>query len=284
MKVLSKTVISVLASVFLFNVIWIDDRLSGATVSITRNFAPQAPGGSSLVFSSIGGFYGALGSPLESYTITSDTLADTAAFTDMQFVVSMTGGEVTRSRTFTTVTPPTDFPNSTVTTTTTFTETVSIDPITLTNLAPQFVSSTMGALKYNQHDIYKFFSTVAMAFPTEAFTLSGTYKLQGPTQTVTVPFSILSTRTTSAIDTRTAEGFIKVGNNFPDTADISSGYVAVARYIPANGTIFNGTVDGFNVRVEGGFATITAFLPIPEPATWLLALGAASLLALRRRC
>jgi hypothetical protein len=256
-------------------------RSQAATVSITRDLGTRILNSSSLVGSGLGGSYGALHSLTESFTVTTDTVADTASYTNMRFAVSMTGGG-TITRMITTVTPP-DFPNLPIINTQTFTETVALEPITTTNLAPQFVGSTVGAITYVGGSQFRFPSNVTNVFPADSFTLSGTYTMQGPTQMVTMPFSVLYSRAGNSNVTSPSMGFIKVGTNFPDTADISSDLRGGAAYRPANRTLFSGTVDGRQFQVNFLDAAIYAYLPIPEPATLMLAMGAALLFSLRRR-
>jgi hypothetical protein len=110
------------------------------------------------------GSYGSLNSLTKSFSITADTAADTATFTDMQFGVLLTGGRTT-TRNISTVTPPTSFPDLPTVTTATFVETVTFDPISPLDLAPELVSSTTAAIRYARGAIYSFPTNVVLTFP-----------------------------------------------------------------------------------------------------------------------
>lgn len=270
-------------SVLSFMAVMIDPTYA-AIISITRDMGSRPSGDSELIHSSFGsgGRYGRLNSFAESFSITTDTVANTASFSEMRFGnVTVTGGG-TRSQSSTTVTPPTDFPDPPIFNTATFTETVTLNPISPTNVLPRFISSTTGAVTYQNGYRYQFPANVVFEFP-DSFTVSGTYKMQGPTETATVPFSMLYSRVGSASVIRPSTGFIDVGTNFPDTASITASVGSSATYRPASNILFNGTVNGQLFRIEFLEARLFAGIPIPEPATWLYALAAISLVQPHRR-
>jgi hypothetical protein len=204
-----------------------------------------------------------------------DTVADTGRFTSFDMIIAQISGGTRTSSVFTVI-PPSDFPGIPTTITTTFTETVAFDPISnLDNLEAQFVSSTSAPITYVGGTLYRFTPSVTLGFPS-SFTVSGTYHLQGPTQTVDVPFNVSYSRTTSATAARTWFSDIRVGLNFPETAELDARFHEVeTRYSPANATVFSGIVDGRSFNVQFAPVTLNVRLPIPEPTCASLAsLGA----------
>ena len=250
------------------------DVSHAAIVNLSKELGSREMHSASFMNSTFG-IQGRLMSLANSFSISADTLADTGSFTDMHFGVALEGGG-TRTQTFTDtiVTPPTDFPDPPIITiiTSTFTETVVLDPLSPANFAPQFLSSTVGTVSYLSHQggfWYGFPSNVTIAFP-DSFTVSGTYIVEGPTETVTVPFNVLYSRSMSANVTQTWLGLVDVGTDFPNTAraGVTPPRQAQASrfYDPATGLIFDGTVDGRTFSFRLFRTEIVATLPsIPEP-------------------
>jgi hypothetical protein len=135
-------------------------------------------------------------------------------------------------------------------TTTTNTDTITNDPF---SLPIDLASSTAVPIGYlSSLRLYGFNANAGLSFP-NSFNVTGTYTVQGPTQMFTQPFSIPFNRTT-ATPTHNPRwnGFVQVGSNYPDTARV--GFIDVfpfyPSYAPANGTIFQGTVDGVQVTAR----------------------------------
>jgi hypothetical protein len=244
---------------------------SGAIVNLTfENGFGRPMGSSTLLFGGLGS-YGSLNSYLGTAEAEVDTVADTGRYTSFDMSFAQIGGG-TRTSAVTTVIPPSDFPGIPTTITTTFTETVSFEPISdLASLEAQFVSSTTAPITYVGGTRYRFTPNVTLAFPS-SFSLSGTYHLQGPTQTVEVPFNAVYSRTTSATAARSWVSQIDVGLNFPETAELDMIFADIeTTYTPANPTVFAGIVDGrtFNVRLSS--VRLTTRAPLPEPTCASLA-------------
>jgi hypothetical protein len=226
-------------------------------------------------------------SPPQDLTVTVDDVADTATFLAPELSVVTDEFSRTSERTYTTVTPPTNFPDPPIITRTRLVESITINPA---SLEFQFVSSSTGALSYFSPALsYQFRSNVRLMFPS-SFTLSGTYQVQGPTETVTMPFSIPFHRTGSDTLNGLWIGFIRPGSNYPETAvmgaiDIFQFYPT---YRPAPTTIFQGTVDGIPVtaRLFDAFTSVRLPMPVPESTSNVLLVFSLAMLAvpLVRRC
>jgi hypothetical protein len=251
-----------------------------ATVHLTRQPHSFHGGEQELIYSGFSGFIGSLRSSAERITMTVDTVADTGSITELEFGVALNEAtrETTRTLTSTTVTPPNDFPDPPIITTTTDTykETVSIDPINLANMAPRFLSSTVGPIAYVGGFQYTFPTSITISFP-ESFRLTGTYEFQGPQQTDTIPFDVLYTRATGASPViRNGPAYVTVGTDFPDTGRpgliLNSGVI----YRPMTVTLYNGTAGGQPFNVSMRSITIFAAISVPEPTS--LCLWAAGLL------
>jgi hypothetical protein len=227
-------------------------------------------GSSPLLFGGLSS-YGSLNSYFGTADAEVDTDADTGRFTsfDMSFT-QIAGG--TRTSSVSTVIPPSDFPGIPTTITTTFTETVTFDPIgDLANLEAQFVSSTTAPITYLFGTRYRFTPNVTLAFP-NSFTLSGTYHLQGPTQTVDVPFNVVYSRTGIATVAQSWINTIDVGLNFPETGKLDTFFSGVEKtYTPGNASVFTGIVDGRSFNVRFATVTLTVRVPVPEPTCASLA-------------
>jgi hypothetical protein len=199
-------------------------------------------------------------------TATVDDVADTGFFSSAEVGMVLPGTNRTFQRTF--ITPPTNFPDPPIQTT--LTETLAIDPISLPILFESSSTATLGYVVPLQ--LYRFSSNVRLLFP-DSVTLSGTYTIQGPTETVSRPVNIVYGRTTSSGTVNgNWIGFIRVGPNYPDTTrmgaiDILTFYPT---YVPTTTTtIFQGTVDGIDVtaRFGNGSSYVTLPMPVPETAS-----------------
>jgi hypothetical protein len=239
---------------------------------------------SSGVFTSLRLFYSSTVSNFANFTSASppgdltasvDDVADIATFTNAELGVVTDAFNRTFERTITTVTPPTNFPDPPIVVTTPLTETITIDS---TSLPVQFVSSTTAPINYFQRSTYVFFSNVNMMFP-EFFTVTGTYKVEGPTQTFTSPFNVRFRRnTTGEVFRANWNGFIHVGPDYPETAifGASNVFTVYPTYTPTTMNIFQGIVDGIAVTANFTGATTDVRLPIPVPeplAIWLWGLA-----------
>jgi hypothetical protein len=227
-------------------------------------------GSSPLLFGGLGS-YGSLNSYFGTADAEVDTDADTGRFTSFDMSLAQIGGG-TRTSSVSTVIPPSDFPGIPTTIMTTFTETVTFDPISdLANLEAQFVSSTTAPITYRFGTQYRFTPNVTLAFP-NSFTLSGTYHLQGPTQTVDVPFNVVYSRTGSATVAQSWNNTIDVGLNFPETGKLDTFFSGVEKtYAPGNASLFSGMVDGRSFNVRFATVTLTVRVPVPEPTCASLA-------------
>jgi hypothetical protein len=226
-------------------------------------------------------------SPPRDLTVTVDDVADTATFVAPELSVATPEFERTFERTFTTITPPTNFPDPPIVTTTRLVETITIDPAALQF---QFLSSTPGELTFFTSSLsYQFRSDVRLMFPA-TFTVTGTYQVQGPTETITRPFTVVYNRTTGSPTLNGLWiGFIRPGSDYPETAimgaiDILPFYPT---YRPAPMTIFQGTVDGIQVTANLFDASTEVRLPMPVPestSAFLWAVGFAMLAILLVPC
>jgi hypothetical protein len=178
-------------------------------------------------------------------------------------------------KTITTITHPTDFPDPPIIVTETFTETITIDPVTL---PVQLASSTTAPIGYQEFlQLYSFSSNVGLSFP-DTITVSGTYKVEGPTETITRTFSIPFQRTGSGAFNAIWIGFVRVGANYPETGRMGAiNYSFYPVYTPTSATIFEGTVDGFSLtaRFSGASTRVTLPMPVPETVSvlpWLVCL------------
>jgi hypothetical protein len=255
----------------LFCFVLVSDVSFAAVVNLTFENGMGRPMGSSpLLYGGLGS-YGSLNSYFGTAEAEVDTAADTGRFTSFDMNFAQIGGG-TRTSSVSTVIPPSDFPGIPTTITTTFTETVNFDPISdLTNLEAQFVSSTTAPITYVFGTRYRFTPNVTLSFPS-SFTLSGTYHLQGPTQTVDVPLNVVYSRTGSPTVAEPWINIIDVGLNFPETASLETFFTSVERtYRPGNATVFTGIVDGRSFDVRLPSVTLTVRVPVPEPTSAMLA-------------
>jgi hypothetical protein len=221
-------------------------------------------------------------SPPGNLVTTLNDVDDTAAFADADLGIVTPAFGRTSMRTNTTVTPPNNFPDPPIVTTTTLTETITIDPI---SLPIDFASSATAPIGYVSFlRLYGFSSNVGISLPS-SFNVTGTYKVEGPTQTITQAFSIPFNRT-SAGSTFNGRwnGFIQVGSNYPDTAQVGAADITAIYpgYLPATPIIFQGTVDGVPVtaRFTEARPRITLPNPVPEPMSSLLCAAGLAVLSI----
>jgi hypothetical protein len=219
-----------------------------------------------------------------SFTTELDTVADTARIKEATFDYRPLNASKTTS-------VPRDFPNPP----TQITETITFDPV---SIVTPLVSSEAGGLRFREGTLYETDFDIELSFPDE-FRLTGTYIVQGPTQSVTVPFNarFLRGNPNPNVENRV---FLRVdtGTNFPDSASVTLPFVGLHGqfYVAtvATQTIFQGTIDG--VMVNARFTDVSGDAGerfaaqlwlnqlIPEPSSGLLAATAvAAIGALVRR-
>jgi hypothetical protein len=199
------------------------------------------------------------------FAVQIDSDAGTGKVIDATFSgIGPTGGTV--ERTF--ITQTGNFPDI-ITTTTKLTETLTLDPFTV---APEFESAVTGNIVPICCSVFSFASRMTVSFP-DSFTVSGTYTVQGPTQTFSTPFNVLYERIESAHSTPLVQIGIRPGQNYPNDTTLW-GYSGnpSKQYRPSIRDI-SGVVDGRNVAITFYGTEIKAGLGIlaPEPASWLLA-------------
>jgi hypothetical protein len=251
------------------------DACHAEIIKIAHRSSTFGIGMSELVRTTFGGFSTAPFFP-RNIESTVDTILDTGMVSNMDISPSPVSSR-SAERVTTIVTPPTDFPDPPIVEVKRFIETLSFDAITF---PIEFVSGTTGPITYQGG--YRFPSTVSFEL-LDSFTVSGTYKVEGPTETIEVPFTTEYRRTSAAEDaSRNLVNLVALGTNFPQTAliyQLLNGNVS-AFYTPATTTIFNGVVDGQSFRAN--FLSTTAAItwtPVPEPSTALLSvLGLVELL------
>jgi hypothetical protein len=216
--------------------------------------------------------------PSHPFTVQIDSDADTGKVTDATFGgISPTGGTV--ERTFTRQTG--NFPDI-ITTTTRLTETLALDPVSVT---PEFVSAATGYIVPIAGGFaFSFASRMTVSFP-DSFTVSGTYTVQGPTQTFSTPFNVLYERIGDAQLSSLVQVGIHPGQDFPNTTTLF-GYSdnRSSQYRPSIRD-FRGVVDGYDVGITFYQTEIPAGLGIlaPEPASCLLAVFALCVVSRARR-
>jgi hypothetical protein len=167
----------------------------------------------------------------------------------------------------------------------TITTTLNFDEITplATNVGPLSLISNVGTKfeieDYRGDDRGGFVST----------TLTGSFLVQGPTQTFSGPFSILLPASGYPYQFGTDHGIVDFAN-FPGSAAIDLSpriYTVNFQSFPHYADIFSGTVDGIPLdvkmlRVEVQLAPLMA-VAVPEPAACAMALIACALIERHRR-
>jgi hypothetical protein len=207
---------------------------------------------------------GVLDSRLVTYTTELDTVADTARLTQADFDYVPSARTVTFQF-------PGNFPNPAIA----ITESFSFDPISLETPHLSATTSPLfsaGGTKY----------IAGLGFDllyADSFVVSGTYRLQGPTESATVPFSVTYNRLEAPTNTGGLTVNIDTGNNFPATAEVTTQnlFVIGRRYDPSSTLIFDGTIDGIPFTSHFVQTTLWRFA-VPEPSG--LALGAIGRLAM----
>lgn len=207
-----------------------------------------------------------------------DDVTNTARFVSASFIHTAPARTITRSRTLL-VTDPGNFPDPPMEVFKTFTETISFDALNISTPV-QFLSGTTAVLTPVAGPVFAFFSPITFAPPTSLI-VSGTYTLQGPTESIVAPFSVQFH--TAATQTKYVRGIVNVGANYPATAQLTLGQGFGVNYsvaTPGADDIFKGTVDGLEIEVHLGAPKVPVFV-VPEPPT--VALIALVVLPLVRR-
>jgi hypothetical protein len=254
----------------------IPDAYQAATINLTTpGVTTELRIGLESTFSGFANF-GSV-SPPRDLTVTVDDVADTATFIGPEMSVTTPAFNQVFEREFTTVTPPTNFPDPPIITTQRLVETITVDPI---HLQFQFVSSTTGALTFFTPSLsYQFRSNVRLMFP-DSFTVTGTYEVRGPTETITRPFSVRYSRIGGGTLNDLWFGFIRPGSDYPETANMGAidilPFYPTYRPFPAN--VFQGTVDGIPVtaRLFDAFTEVRLPMPVPESTSalpWMVGLA-----------
>jgi hypothetical protein len=231
--------------------------------SVNQGFQRSRSFTDTLFNGGVGQISSAFESRLTNYTTEIDSDAGTAKLTHATFAYG--GISETSTLEF-----PGTFPNPAVQ----LTETFTFNPLTL---ATPLVSSSTSPLTSIGGTRFRANVDFVVSYP-ESFVLTGTYHIQGPTESATAPFSETYQRVGASANTGTIGLIVDTGNNFPATLSVTTeSLFPLGRAYEKTGIskIFTGTIDG--VTVEAYMGRIELWhLAVPEPAGFFLAAFAAA--------
>jgi hypothetical protein len=218
--------------------------------------------------------------PIEAHvastTITVDTVADTGFVADLDFT-PVTAPQQTFGNAydidFEVILVPANFPDPAVTRHVVgdYEERITISSVTSQD--PQLLSSeTSGISAVGTTDFFSMFNSLQLS--QASFMVHGTYEVFGPTQNVSVPFSV-EYRTSGMPAFGFMQTFIRGGPGFGAGFEFDPRELRI-EFHAVNPVIFNGTVEDVPFRAEfNSIAALRYFVPEPATAGVALVLGAA---------